>query len=155
MSITSKVRQSVVLTADGQVQKLIAGAAANIGSANILSIFAQSTAADGEVKLDNEADASKTAGKLIEILKKLPRSLDGRVFPIGIKNFERSWTKICRRAGIVGLRWHDLKREAISRLFEKGLSVSEVQLFCGNSLASLEVYTEHNSTTLAEKLAYN
>jgi integrase len=90
----------------------------------------------------------------IEILKELPRSLDGRVFPIGIKNFERSWTKICRRAGIKGLRWHDLKREAISRLFEKGLSVSEVQLFCGNSLASLEVYTEHNSTTLAEKLAY-
>jgi hypothetical protein len=51
------------------------------------------------------------------------------------------------------LRFHDLKREAVSRLFEKGLSVSEVQLFCGNSLSSLSVYTEHNSTTLAEKLA--
>ena len=89
----------------------------------------------------------------IEILRKLPRSLDGRVFPIGIKNFERSWRAICKRANIEGLRWHDLKREAVSRLFEKGLSVSEVQLFCGNSLASLEVYTEHNSTTLAEKLA--
>ena len=88
----------------------------------------------------------------IEILRKLPRSLDGRVFPIRIKNFERSWTKICRRAGIKGLRWHDLKREAVSRLFEKGLSISEVQLFCGNSLATLNVYTEHNSTTLAEKL---
>ena len=89
----------------------------------------------------------------IEILRKLPRSLDGRVFPIGIKNFERTWTKICRRANIKGLRWHDLKREAISRLFERGLSISEVQLFCGNSLATLNVYTEHNSTTLAEKLA--
>ena len=65
MSITSKVRQSVVLTADGQVQKLISGVATNIGSANILSIFAQSSAADGEVKLYNEADASKTAAKLI------------------------------------------------------------------------------------------
>ena len=65
MSITSKVRQSVVLTGDGQVQKLIQGSAANIGSANILSVFAQSTAADAEVKLYNEADASKTAGKLI------------------------------------------------------------------------------------------
>ena len=65
MSITSKVRQSVVLTADGQVQKLIAGSAANIGSANILSVFAQSTAADGEVKLYNEADASKTASRLV------------------------------------------------------------------------------------------
>ena len=65
MSITSKVRQSVVLAADGQVQKLVNGAATNIGKANILSIFAQSTAADGEVKLYNEADGSKTAGKLI------------------------------------------------------------------------------------------
>ena len=91
--------------------------------------------------------------RAIEILRKLPRSLDGRVFPIGIKNFERTWTKICRRANIKGLRWHDLKREAISRLFERGLSISEVQLFCGNSLATLNVYTEHNSTTLAEKLA--
>jgi len=89
----------------------------------------------------------------INILQSIPRSLNGRVFPIGIKNFERSWTAICKRAGIVGLRWHDLKREAISRLFEKGLSVSEVQLFCGNSLTSLQVYTEHDSTTLAEKLA--
>ena len=65
MSITSKVRQSVVLTADGQVQKLISGSAANIGSASILSIFAQSTAADGEIKLYNEVGAAKTAGKLI------------------------------------------------------------------------------------------
>ena len=91
--------------------------------------------------------------RAIEILQSLPRSLNGRVFPIGIKNFERSWRAICRRAAIKGLRFHDLKREAVSRLFEKGLSVSEVQLFCGNSLSSLSVYTEHNSTTLAEKLA--
>ena len=89
----------------------------------------------------------------INILRSIPRSLNGRVFPIGIKNFERSWTAICKRAGIKGLRWHDLKREAVSRLFEKGLSVSEVQLFCGNSLTTLGVYTEHDSTTLAEKLA--
>jgi integrase len=91
--------------------------------------------------------------KSLEILRSLPRSLNGKVFPIGIKNFERSWTAICKRSGVKGLRFHDLKREAISRLFEKGLSVSEVQLFCGNSLSSLSVYTQHNSTTLADKLA--
>jgi integrase len=91
--------------------------------------------------------------RAIEILQNLPRSFNGKVFPIGIKNFERSWRAICKRAQIKGLRFHDLKREAVSRLFEKGLSVSEVQLFCGNSLSSLSVYTEHNSTTLAEKLA--
>ena len=69
------------------------------------------------------------------------------------RNFERSWNSICRRAGITGLRFHDLKREAISRLFEQGLSVSEVRLFVGNSLSTLSVYTQHNSTTVAEKLA--
>ena len=37
MSITSKVKQSVVLAADGQVQKLISGVATNIGKASILS----------------------------------------------------------------------------------------------------------------------
>ena len=89
----------------------------------------------------------------IEILQNLPRSLGGKIFPIGIKNFERSWRAICKRANITGLRFHDLKREAVSRLFEKGLSVSEVQTFVGNSFATLSVYTEHNSTTLAEKLA--
>jgi hypothetical protein len=65
MSITSKVKQSVVLAADGQVQKLISGVATNIGKASILSVFAQSTAADGEVKLYNESDGSKTAARLI------------------------------------------------------------------------------------------
>ncbi len=65
MSITSKVRQSVVLAADGQVQKLISGAATNITKANIMTVFAQSSDADGEIKLYNEADASKTASALI------------------------------------------------------------------------------------------
>ena len=65
MSITSKVRQSVVLVADGQVQKLINGTATDIGKANILNIFAQATDADAEIKLYNEPDNSKTAAKLI------------------------------------------------------------------------------------------
>jgi hypothetical protein len=65
MGITSKVRQSVVLTADGQVQKLISGSAANITKANIMTVFAQSSAADGEIKLYNEIGSGVTATKLI------------------------------------------------------------------------------------------
>ena len=65
MSITSKVRQSVVLTADGQVQKLIAGSAANIGKANIMNVFAQSSAADAEIKIYNEVGSGATASALI------------------------------------------------------------------------------------------
>ena len=69
MSITSKVRQSIVLTADGQVQKLVNTAttstATDIGKANILTVFAQSSDADAEVKLYNESDNSKTASRLV------------------------------------------------------------------------------------------
>ena len=65
MSITSKVRQSVILAADGQVQALVAGSAANITKANIMTVFAQSSAADGEIKLYNEIGTAKTASALI------------------------------------------------------------------------------------------
>ena len=65
MSITSKVRQSVILTADGQMQALVNGSAANITKANIMTIFAMSSAADGEVKLYNEIGSGLTASKLI------------------------------------------------------------------------------------------
>ena len=69
MSITSKVRQSVVLAASGQVQKLINTAststAANITKANIMNVFAQASAADAEIKIYNEIGSSATASKLI------------------------------------------------------------------------------------------
>ena len=65
MSITSKVRQSVILAADGQVQALVGGSAANITKANIMTVFAQSSAADGEIKLYNEIGTAKTASALI------------------------------------------------------------------------------------------
>ncbi len=65
MSITSKVRQSVILTADGQMQALVGGSATNITKANIMTVFAQSSAADAEIKLYNEIGSGTTASKLI------------------------------------------------------------------------------------------
>ena len=65
MSITSKVRQSVVLTASGQIQKLISGTATDITKANIMNIYAMSSAANAEIKIYNEIGSSATASKLI------------------------------------------------------------------------------------------
>jgi len=64
-SISSKVRQSVVLTADGQLQGLVAGTATNLLKVNIMNVFAQSTAADAEIKIYNETGSAKTASKLV------------------------------------------------------------------------------------------
>ena len=65
MSITSKVRQSVVLTADRQVQKLIGSTSGNITKANIMTVYGQASAADAEIKLYNEIGSGVTASKLI------------------------------------------------------------------------------------------
>ena len=65
MSITSKVRQSVILAASGQVQKLISGSAANITKANIMTVFAQSSNSDAVIKLYNEIGSGTTASQLI------------------------------------------------------------------------------------------
>ena len=65
MGITSKVRQSVALTADGQFQALVGGSAANITKCNIMSVFMHASAADAEIKIYNEIGSAKTAAKLI------------------------------------------------------------------------------------------
>jgi hypothetical protein len=67
MSITSKVKQSIILTADGQIQSLVAGSAANITKCKYYEyICQQSSAADAEIKIYNEiGDGAKTAAKLI------------------------------------------------------------------------------------------
>ena len=65
MGITSKVRQSVILAADGQVQKLISGVAANITKANIMTVYAMTSGLNGEIKLYNEIGSAGTAAQLI------------------------------------------------------------------------------------------
>ena len=68
MSITSKVRQSVVLTADGNLQSLVntptTSTATNIKSINIMNIYGMATAGDAEIKIYNET-GSATAKNLV------------------------------------------------------------------------------------------
>jgi len=59
------VRQSIALTADGQITKYASGSAVTITKARIMSVQAQSSAADGSVKIYNEDDSSKTAAALV------------------------------------------------------------------------------------------
>ena len=54
------------------------------------------------------------------------------VFPISTNALRLAWERLRRRAGIVDLRFHDLRHEAISRFFEAGLSVPEVSLISGH-----------------------
>ena len=60
----------------------------------------------------------------------------------------------CRhKSGIQGLAFHDLRHEATSRLFEKGLSMMEVSSVTGHkSLQMLKRYTHLKASELALKL---
>lgn len=49
-----------------------------------------------------------------------------RLFPVTANAFKLAWNRLRRRAGSSDLHFHDLRHEAISRLFEKGLTVPEV-----------------------------
>ena len=62
---TQNVRQTIALAADGQIQKYVGTSATTITKARIMSVQAQSSAADGSVKIYNEDDSSKTASKLV------------------------------------------------------------------------------------------
>ena len=56
--MNSDVKASVQLTGDGRLQGFIAGSAANLGPIRIKSIQAQSSAADGEIKIYDNTSAS-------------------------------------------------------------------------------------------------
>ena len=58
-----------------------------------------------------------------------------------------------RRAGIKDLRFHDLRHEAVSRLFEKGLTVPEVSIISGHKdPRMLFKYTHPKIQTILAKL---
>ena len=61
----TNVRQTIALAADGQMQKYVGTSATTITRARIMQVQAQSSAADGSVKIYNEADSSKTASALV------------------------------------------------------------------------------------------
>lgn len=43
-----------------------------------------------------------------------------------------AWRRICKRAGIDDLNFHDMRHECISRLFERGLSMPQVAMVSGH-----------------------
>lgn len=65
-----------------------------------------------------------------------------------------SWDKLKKRTKLDDLRFHDLRHEAISRFFEKGLSIAEVAFISGHKdLRMLMRYTHLKAEDVALKLA--
>lgn len=88
------------------------------------------------------------------ILAGMTRPLKGgAIFPIKQQALRVIWESACRRAGIDDLRFHDLRHEATSRLFELGLDRIEAASITGHkTLQMLMDYTHLRAERLAKKL---
>lgn len=108
----------------------------------------------------------------LEILRALPRSLDGRIFRVSqdglthafsdaVARARRQYERECSERGepadprlLLDLRFHDLRHEATSRLFERGLNLMEVAAVTGHkTLGMLRRYTHLRAEDLARRLA--
>ena len=78
-----------------------------------------------------------------ELLQKQERK-DERVFPYNESSVTAGFQRVRNALGIEDLRYHDLRREGASRLFEKGYSIDEVAQVTGhrNINTLWQVYTE-------------
>ena len=91
--------------------------------------------------------------KAIEVLQGMPRSIDGRVFPINHAAVSANFDRARKRAEIEGIRFHDLRRTAITMLAHKLPNLVELSAVSGHkSLAMLKRYYHPNAEQLAEKL---
>ena len=93
------------------------------------------------------------SSKAIETLGSLPHEITGKVFPLSPVALRGLWNRVCKRADLIDLRFHDLRHEATSRFFEKGLNVMEVAAITGHKdLRMLKRYTHLRAKDLAKKL---
>ena len=93
------------------------------------------------------------SSRALQVLENLPRRLDGKVWGMRPDSISQAFERICTTAGIEGLTFHDLRHEATSRLFEKGLNPMEVAAITGHkTLQMLKRYTHLRAEDLVGRL---
>jgi len=92
--------------------------------------------------------------KVKTTIESLPAQISGKVFPeLTGDDLSLQFRKLCKKLKIEGLRFHDLRHEATSRFFEKGLDLMEVASIIGHkTLHMLKRYTHLRAEDLAKKL---
>lgn len=101
---------------------------------------------------NGEARSVPLSNYAVTLLTKLPRTED-TVFSTKPDSVSQAFQRACKRVGIVDLRFHDLRHEATSRFFEKGLNTMEVSSITGHkTLTMLKRYTHLKASDLAKKL---
>lgn len=85
---------------------------------------------DPNEKIGNDQTVPVLANAM-EIILRQPRTGE-LIFPHNSKTISSIWPRACRELKIEDLRFHDLRHEGVSRLFEMGYQIHEVALFSGH-----------------------
>ena len=86
-------------------------------------------------------------------LNNLPRRFDGKIWSMRPDSISQAFERVCILANIQGLTFHDLRHEATSRLFERGLNLMQVAAITGHkSLQMLKRYTHLRAEDLVDLL---
>ena len=89
----------------------------------------------------------------VQVLAELPRHISGMVIPVQYFTLDAAFKRGVRRSGLNGVRFHDLRRTAITRMAEKLPNVIELAAVSGHkSLMVLKRYYRPSAMDLAKKL---
>jgi len=76
-----------------------------------------------------------------------------KLFRISESARKRAWDMARKKAGVVDLRWHDLRHEAISRMASKNLHLGELMAQSGHrDVESVKRYTNARASDIKRKL---
>jgi integrase len=94
--------------------------------------------------------------RAVSVLKTLGADKDRdpeRVFPVSANSIRLAFEHLRGRAEMNDFRFHDLRHEAVSRLFERGLNIAEVSTISGHKeLRMLQRYTHLRAVDLVARL---
>jgi integrase len=86
---------------------------------------------DPKKKTGNHVQVDLTP-EAVRILRAVPRIHDTLIFPFNKATISNEFFAACNTLGIEDLRFHDLRHEGVSRLFELGLSIPAVAMMSGH-----------------------
>ena len=117
--------------------------------------FNQKTAFIDKTK-NGESRTIPLSPRALSAVTQLPRPIkNGCVFKVSANGLSRAFKRSCKKYKLENLKFHDLRHEATSQLFEKGLNPMEAATITGHkTLQMLKRYTHLRPTDLAKKLGW-
>jgi integrase len=89
----------------------------------------------------------------LNILNRLPRDINGKIFPLKLNTVSMGFIKAVRRADIKDFHFHDLRHMALTRLSSKFTNILELAAISGHKeLKMLQRYVHIKAEDLAKKM---